>query len=138
MTGFQDRVAVITGGTGVLGRAVTRLFVAEGARVVVPCRSAEDARALREEQGDRAGVLLAERVDVTTGAELTRFVDGVVDKLERLDYLVNVIGGFAGGRPLYETDEATWDHMMELNLRSAARSSLRRTSPPMPSRKPVW
>ena len=50
--------------------------------------------------------------------ELTRFVDGVVEKLERLDHLVNVIGGFAGGRPLYETDETTWDHMMDLNLRS--------------------
>ena len=61
MTVFRDRVAVITGGTGVLGRAVTRLFVAEGARVTVPCRSAEDAQALREELGDRAGVLLAER-----------------------------------------------------------------------------
>jgi NAD(P)-dependent dehydrogenase (short-subunit alcohol dehydrogenase family) len=118
MAVFQDRVAVITGGTGALGGVVTRLFVAEGAHVVVPCRRVEDAQALREELGDRAGALLAERVDVTNGAELTRFVDGAVDKLGRLDYLVNVIGGFAGGRPLYETDEATWDHMMELNLRS--------------------
>ena len=118
MTMFQGRVAVITGGTGVLGRAVTRLFVAEGARVAVPCRSAEDAQALREELGDHADALLAERVDVTNSAELTRFVDGVVEKLEHLDHLVNVIGGFAGGQPLHETDEATWDHMMDLNLRS--------------------
>jgi NAD(P)-dependent dehydrogenase (short-subunit alcohol dehydrogenase family) len=118
MAVFQDRVAVITGGTGALGGVVTRLFVAEGAHVVVPCRKVEDAQMLQEELGDRAGTLLAERVDVTNGAELTRFVDGAVDKLGRLDYLVNVIGGFAGGRPLYETDEATWDHMMELNLRS--------------------
>jgi NAD(P)-dependent dehydrogenase (short-subunit alcohol dehydrogenase family) len=107
---------VITGGTGALGGAVTRLFVAEGARVAVPCRRVEDAQALREELGDRADVLLAERVDVTNGAELTRFIDGAVDKLGRLDNLVNVIGGFAGGRPLYETDETTWDHMMALNL----------------------
>jgi NAD(P)-dependent dehydrogenase (short-subunit alcohol dehydrogenase family) len=118
MAVFQDRVAVITGGTGALGGVVTRLFVAEGAHVVVPCRKVEDAQMLQEELGDRAGTLLAERVDVTNGAALTRFVDGAVDKLGRLDYLVNVIGGFAGGRPLYETDEATWDHMMELNLRS--------------------
>ena len=118
MAVFQDRVVVITGGTGALGGAVTRLFVAEGARVAVPCRRVEDAQALREELGDRADVLLAERVDVTNGAELTRFIDGAVEKLGRLDNLVNVIGGFAGGRPLYETDETTWDHMMALNLRS--------------------
>ena len=118
MTVFQDRVAVITGGTGVLGRAVTRLFVAEGARVAVPCRSAEDAQALRAELGDRADALLAERVDATDGAALTRFIDGAVAVCGHLDALVNVIGGFAGGRPLHETDEATWDHMMDLNLRS--------------------
>lgn len=36
----------------------------------------------------------------------------------RLDAVVNVIGGFAGDHPLHETDEATWDRMLDLNLRS--------------------
>jgi NAD(P)-dependent dehydrogenase (short-subunit alcohol dehydrogenase family) len=115
---LQDRVAVITGGTGALGRAVARLFVAEGARVAVPYRNDEDARALRAELGDRADALLAERVDATDAAALTRFIDGAVAVCGHLDALVNVIGGFAGGRPLHETDEATWDHMLDLNLRT--------------------
>src|ERR687883_1334432 len=115
---LQDRVAVITGGTGALGRAVSRLFVAEGARVAVPYRNDEDAQALRAELGARADALLAERVDATDGAALTRFIDGAVAVFGHLDALVNVIGGFAGGRPLHETDEATWDHMLDLNLRT--------------------
>jgi NAD(P)-dependent dehydrogenase (short-subunit alcohol dehydrogenase family) len=115
---LQDRVAVITGGTGALGRAVSRLFVAEGARVAVPYRNDEDAQALRAELGDRADALLAERVDATDGAALTRFIDGAVAVCGHLDALVNVIGGFAGGRPLHETDEAAWDHMLDLNLRT--------------------
>ena len=115
---LQDRVAVITGGTGALGRAVARLFVAEGARVAVPYRNDEDAQALRAELGDRADALLAERVDAMDGAALTRFIDGAVAVFGHLDALVNVIGGFAGGRPLHETDEATWDHMLDLNLRT--------------------
>jgi NAD(P)-dependent dehydrogenase (short-subunit alcohol dehydrogenase family) len=115
---LQDRVAVITGGTGVLGRAVSRLFMAEGARVAVPYRNDEDAQALRAEVGDHADALLAERVDATDGAALTRFIDGAVAVFGHLDALVNVIGGFAGGRPLHETDEATWDHMLDLNLRT--------------------
>src|SRR5919197_79021 len=115
---LRDRVAVITGGTGVLGRAVSRLFVAEGARVAVPYRNDEDARALRAELGDRADALLAERVDATDGAALTRFIDGAVAVFGHLDALVDVIGGFAGGQPLHETDEATGDHMLDLNLRT--------------------
>src|SRR5919199_471647 len=115
---LQDRVAVITGGTGVLGRAASRLLVAEGARVAVPYRNDEDAQALRAEVDARADALLAERVDATDGAALTRFIDGAVAVFGHLDALVNVIGGFAGGQPLHETDEATWDHMMDLNLRS--------------------
>jgi NAD(P)-dependent dehydrogenase (short-subunit alcohol dehydrogenase family) len=115
---LQDRVAVITGGTGVLGRAASRLLVAEGARVAVPYRNDEDAQALRAEVDARADALLAERVDATDGAALTRFIDGAVAVFGHLDALVNVIGGFAGGRPLHETDEATWDHMLDLNLRT--------------------
>ncbi|HKO24863.1 MAG TPA: SDR family NAD(P)-dependent oxidoreductase, partial [Chloroflexota bacterium] len=115
---LQDRVAVITGGTGVLGRAVSHLFVAEGARVAVPYRNDEDAQALRAELGARADALFAEHVDATDGAALTRFIDGAVAVFGHLDALVNVIGGFAGGRPLHETEEATWDHMLDLNLRT--------------------
>jgi NAD(P)-dependent dehydrogenase (short-subunit alcohol dehydrogenase family) len=115
---LQDRVAVITGGTGALGRAVSRLFVAEGARVAVPYRNDTDAQALRAEVGNRADALLAERVDAMDGAALTHFIDGASAVFGHLDALVNVIGGFAGGRPLHETDEATWDHMLDLNLRT--------------------
>jgi NAD(P)-dependent dehydrogenase (short-subunit alcohol dehydrogenase family) len=115
---LQDRVAVITGGTGALGRAVARLFVDEGARVAVPYRNDADAQVLRAKLGDRADALLAERVDAMDGAALTRFIDGAVAVCGHLDALVNVIGGFAGGWPLHETDEATWDHMLDLNLRT--------------------
>jgi NAD(P)-dependent dehydrogenase (short-subunit alcohol dehydrogenase family) len=92
---LQDRVAVITGGTGALGRAVARLFVDEGGRVAVPYRNDEDARALRAKLGDRADALLAARADAMDGAALTHFIDGAVAVCGHLDALVNVIGGFA-------------------------------------------
>jgi NAD(P)-dependent dehydrogenase (short-subunit alcohol dehydrogenase family) len=103
MVMMQDRAAVITGGTGALGRAVAHEFVAAGARIAVPYRREEDAQALRAELGDHAAALLAERVDATDGVELTRFIDGAVAALGRLDALVNVIGGYAGGRPTRPT-----------------------------------
>lgn len=118
MTLLQDRMVVITGGAGALGRAVVRLFVAEGARVAVPYRHDAEAQALRAVLGDQAAALLAERVDATDGTALTRFIDRAAAATGHLNALVNVIGGFSGGKPLQETDEATWDHMMTLNLRA--------------------
>ncbi len=115
---FEGRVVMITGGTGGLGRAVTEVFAAEGARVAVPYRSEGEAQALRAGLGDRGEALLAARADMTDGDAVARFVDDVVARFDRLDALVNVAGGFAGGQPLHETDEATWDRMLDLNLRT--------------------
>lgn len=98
MMTLQDRVAVITGGTGALGRAVVQEFVAAGARIAVPYRREADAQALRAALGERADVLRAEPVDATDGVELARFIDDTVAAFGRLDALVNVIGGYAGGR----------------------------------------
>jgi NAD(P)-dependent dehydrogenase (short-subunit alcohol dehydrogenase family) len=114
----EDRVAVITGGTGALGRAVAHLFVQDGARVAVPYHGERDLHTLRGALGARADALLAARADMTDAATVARFFDGVIQALGRLDVLINVIGGFAGGKPLQETDEATWDRMLTLNLRA--------------------
>jgi NAD(P)-dependent dehydrogenase (short-subunit alcohol dehydrogenase family) len=42
-----------------------------------------------------------------------------MERFQKMDALVHVTGGFAGGRPVHETDDATWDGMMNLNLRAA-------------------
>jgi NAD(P)-dependent dehydrogenase (short-subunit alcohol dehydrogenase family) len=118
MSMYEGRVAIITGGTGALGRAVVQVFVHDGARVAVPYRGERDLQVLRQDLGDRVDRLLAVSADMTDGAAMSDFVTGVVETLGRLDVLVNVIGGFAGGKPLQETDEATWDRMHNLNLRS--------------------
>jgi NAD(P)-dependent dehydrogenase (short-subunit alcohol dehydrogenase family) len=89
-----------------------------GVRAAFKNAQSPDAQALRAELGARADALLAERVDATDDAALTRFIDGAVVAFGHLDALVNVIGGFAGGWPLHETDATTWDHMLDLNLRT--------------------
>jgi NAD(P)-dependent dehydrogenase (short-subunit alcohol dehydrogenase family) len=54
---------------------------------------------------------------LTRGEEVERAVAAVLERWGRIDYLVAVAGGFAAGKS-YETDERTWDHMFNLNLRS--------------------
>jgi NAD(P)-dependent dehydrogenase (short-subunit alcohol dehydrogenase family) len=58
-------------------------------------------------------------VDFTKAAAVDRAIDSVIDRYGRLDVLVHVLGGFAGGVSVAETDDATWDQMRDLNLTSA-------------------
>jgi NAD(P)-dependent dehydrogenase (short-subunit alcohol dehydrogenase family) len=116
---LDGRVAVVTGGTGALGQAITLRFLADGAVVTVPyaVEAERERLAKRVAAGDRTRLAL-ERVDVTDLAAMTRFVEGVVSGRGKVDILVAGVGGFTGGS-LLETDRATWDRMLDLNLTSA-------------------
>ena len=115
---MSGRVAVVTGGTGALGQAVVLRLLADSVAVAVPYAVVSEARALRARlvaDGDR---LLAEPVDVTDAGAMGRFVDEMVRRHGRIDILVAAVGGFAPGA-LVDTDRATWDRMLALNLTSA-------------------
>lgn len=120
MVDFKDRVVVISGGTGALGRAVALDLVNHGAKVSVPYLAEEEWEPLRAMAGEHAAQLSGERVDLINSDEVNRFVDGVLQHNSRLDFLVCVAGGFAAGNS-FETDDHTWDHMLDLNLKTVIR-----------------
>jgi len=116
---LAHRVAVVTGGAGALGQAVTTRLLADGATVCVPVEFAEDADRLRQAVPDaHRGRLAADPVDVTDLDAMTRLAAGVAERHGRIDLLITIVGGFAGGA-LVETDRATWDRMLAVNLTSA-------------------
>ncbi len=115
---FSGKSALVSGGTGGLGRAVTLAFLAEGARVSVPYFHASEFNELKAAAQDHAVRLEGEKVDVTDEAAVHAFVDGVLAKHGRLDVLVNTVGGYAGGLKLWEMDAKVFDRMLQLNLRS--------------------
>ncbi len=115
---LENRVALVTGGTGALGSAVTLDLLGQGAKVAVPYRSQKEFENLVSKSApNRLEALRGDTADVTSGAEMAKAVAGIVERWGRLDYAVAVAGGFAAGKS-YETDERTWDHMFNLNLRS--------------------
>ena len=57
--------------------------------------------------------------DLTDSGAAGRLADTVAARFGHIDALIHVAGGFAGGVPLHDTDEATWDGMMNLNARAA-------------------
>lgn len=115
---FSGKLALVSGGTGGLGRAVTLAFLAEGARVAVPYFSViefDDLKATAQDYGMR---LEGQKVDVTDEAAVHAFVDDLVAKHGTVDVLVNTVGGYAGGLKLWEMDAKVFDRMLQLNLRS--------------------
>lgn len=112
------KIVLVAGGTGGLGHAISLTFLAEGARVVVTYRDPKGFEELKSEAVGLPGVLEGTQVDVTDEAAVTKMIGDIVLKHGRLDALVNTVGGYAGGVKLWETDEKTFDRMLDLNLRS--------------------
>ena len=112
---FANKVALITGGTGGLGRAVTLAFLHEGASVIATYIKKDEADALKDAVGANAHLELLP-LDATDEAACLNLVDGITARYGQLDVLVNTIGGYAGGKPLWETATKTWQLMLNLNL----------------------
>ena len=116
---LTDKVVLVAGGTGGLGRAVSLAFLAEGANVVVSYRKTEEFDALKLSAGAKAEALVGAQVDITDEKSVSTLVDKTLTKgIGRLDVVVNTVGGYAGGLKLWETDTDVIDRMLSLNLRS--------------------
>src|ERR1700749_1475178 len=100
---FTEKVALVTGGTGGLGRAVTLAFLHEGASVIATYIKKNEADALKDAVGPKALLELLP-LDATDEAACRALVDGITARHGQLDILINTIGGFAGGLSLWETD----------------------------------
>jgi NAD(P)-dependent dehydrogenase (short-subunit alcohol dehydrogenase family) len=116
---FHDKIVLVTGGTGGLGREVTMAFLEAGASVVVTYRNADEFAAVVS-AAERIGATPPDGffVDVTDMAAVEKFVADIVAKHGRLDILVNTVGGYAGGTNLWEVDPKTYDRMLDLNLKA--------------------
>jgi NAD(P)-dependent dehydrogenase (short-subunit alcohol dehydrogenase family) len=115
---FSGKVALVAGGTGGLGVAVSLAFLEEGAQVIVTYRKEEEYTALKSAAGGNARALEGHSVDVTDELAAAEFVAGVLAKHGKLDAVVNTIGGYAGGIKLWDLETKVLDKMLSLNLRS--------------------
>ncbi|MFI5317536.1 MAG: SDR family NAD(P)-dependent oxidoreductase [Myxococcota bacterium] len=116
-TADSGRVAVISGGTGALGRALVARFLAAGDQVVVPWIMKRELDAIEGEESEalHRGRLLLIEADVAEEAGARR----VAEAAPRAECLVNAVGGYGGGQPLHETDLELWDRMYRMNVRTA-------------------
>lgn len=115
---FAAKVCLVAGGTGALGSAVSRALLDEGATVIVTYRTQAELDELAHSAAANRTRLEGHRVDVTDETATLRLVEGIIGKHQRLDALVNTVGGYAGGVKLWNLDAKVLDHLLALNLRS--------------------
>ena len=106
---------VVTGAGGVLGRAVVVELVSQGHRVVAVGRAIEDVRPLEEAH---PGTVVGEAADLTNPEAVDELWQRLDSRDERVDFLVNVAGGYGGGS-LVESSPEDYRHLLGLNLDTA-------------------
>ncbi|MGA2435604.1 MAG: SDR family NAD(P)-dependent oxidoreductase [Bryobacteraceae bacterium] len=108
MTEFENRNVLITGASGGLGVAVVAAFLEAGANVTGVFRTGPSPAPGHPR-------FRAIDADLTTASGAAR----VVRECGHVDVLLHLVGGFAGGKPVAETDDETWNRMLNLNLNAA-------------------
>ena len=116
----QGKVAIVTGGARDLGRAISVKLAAEGAKVCVNYFDNEDDA--KETLGiitNAGGEAIIVQGDMTKADDVKRLVGETVKAFgEKIDILVNVVGGIVGRKKITEQDEKWYDFLMDVNMRS--------------------
>jgi 3-oxoacyl-[acyl-carrier protein] reductase len=112
---LKDQVAIVTGAASGFGAEIARQYVAEGAKVAVADINGAGAKAVAETLGDNA---IAVTCDVTQRADIDALVKATVDRFGKLDIVVNNAGWTHKNQPLLDVDEATFDRVYDINVKS--------------------
>jgi NAD(P)-dependent dehydrogenase (short-subunit alcohol dehydrogenase family) len=114
-----SRTFVITGGTGGLGTALVRRLLRHDYRLAVTYLLPDEAQEFESEFDVDEEKLTLTRVDCTNAEAVNTYVKEVADRWGEIHGLAALVGGWAGGRDVEETDDIRFERMLDLNLRSA-------------------
>lgn len=121
---YENKIAIVTGGTGALGRVIVSLFADKGMKVYVPVRKVEDFRNMFDtsKSGEAAEFKLRKiyglQCDAMNENDVMHFIGDVLNQEKRIDYLINTVGGYHPKKNVVDTDTELIDKMMNLNFRS--------------------
>jgi 3-oxoacyl-[acyl-carrier protein] reductase len=112
---LQGKAAIVTGGGFGFGEGIAKLYAAEGAKVLVA--DIDGARAERV-AGEIGSAARAATADVASGHDFARMVEEALEAFGRLDIVVNNAGITHRNQPMLEVDEATYDRVFAVNVKS--------------------
>jgi NAD(P)-dependent dehydrogenase (short-subunit alcohol dehydrogenase family) len=112
----DERVALVTGGSRGIGKAVVRRFLESGTKVAFCARSASDVQTATDELRSIGPDLLSMQADVTREGDVEKLVRGTLDRFSRIDVLVNNAGVYGPIGPAWEVDPTEWRNAVTTNL----------------------
>lgn len=119
---LEDKVALVTGASRGIGRAIATALAAEGCRLALCARGEDGLRGAADELRASGATVWQQTADVREAAQVESFVNGAAEEFGAIDILVNNVGGSAGGTLLDSTDD-DWRETFELNLFHAVRAT---------------
>ncbi|HEV3021346.1 MAG TPA: SDR family oxidoreductase [Pirellulales bacterium] len=114
---LDGKVALVTGASRGLGRAIARGLAGEGASLVMAARHADQLHDAEQELARQGADALTVPADVTDEIQVEKLFGRAIERFGRLDLLVNNAGAFDGG-PIDELSTADWDKVIAVNLRA--------------------
>ena len=115
---FSGQVALVAGGTGGLGKAVSLAFLEAGASVIATYRNQGEFEALRAAASAQASRLEGRSIDVTNADAVEQMVESIVAQHGKIDALANAVGGYDAGAKLWDTEPKVFERMFALNFYS--------------------
>ncbi|HUI63521.1 MAG TPA: SDR family NAD(P)-dependent oxidoreductase [Bacteroidota bacterium] len=108
--------AIVTGGTGALGRVIASAFLNKGLRVAIPTRTSVSSAKIPQDLKHGADRLMMAEADISRESSAREFAREVLRQFGSIDILVNTAGGYAGGELIGDVSGATLDGMLSANL----------------------
>jgi len=113
---LTGKVAIVTGGSKGLGKAMALGMADAGADIVLVSRTLKDLEIVAEEIRAKGRQALPIPADVSKNADIERMVKEVIEKFKKIDILVNNTG-VSGDKPVLKMEEEYWDYVMAVNLK---------------------
>src|SRR3712207_2888602 len=112
---LKDKVAIITGAGGSVGRDITKTLISEGCQVVINGRDAKKLNTLAREIDDKNNILVLPG-DITKEGDVLNMLEQITNNYNKIDILVNNAGVIDDPKPFHNTSQDEWMRLVNINI----------------------
>ncbi len=125
---FSNKTILITGGTGALGRILLKSFLFQNSKtIVVTYRNEKEMQDIKTDlfktkdysSENVSTIIDFIKIDISKDNDIKKLISYISEKYGQIHILINVVGGYIGGKSILELTDSEWDKMIDINLKTA-------------------